>query len=68
MGARGLTLQKILYKILKSFDFIEIILISCDFSDFKDFVKHLKFAISKQKLVQIILIHIITKMRANFRE
>ena len=29
---RGLTLQKILYKISKSFDFIEITLISSDFT------------------------------------
>ena len=58
--SRGPTLQKILYEISKSFDFIEISLISCDFSDFNDFVNHLKLAISKEKLVQIILIHIIT--------
>ena len=45
---RGPTLQKILYEISKSFDFIEISLISCDF------VKHLKLAISKEKLIQII--------------
>ena len=37
----------------------EIILISCDFSDFNDFVKHLKLAISEEKLVQIILLHVI---------
>ena len=33
--AWGLTLQKIVYKISKSFDFIEITLISSDFNDFK---------------------------------
>ena len=31
----GLTLQKIVHKISKSFDFIEITLISSDFNDFK---------------------------------
>ena len=31
---RGPTLQKILYKISKSFDFIEITLISGDFTEF----------------------------------
>ena len=36
---RGPTLQKILYEISKSIDFIEITMISCDFSDFKDFIK-----------------------------
>ena len=33
-GPRGPTLQKIVYEILKSFDFIEIALISGDFTDF----------------------------------
>ena len=33
--ARGPTLQKIVYEISKSFDFIEITLISSDFTDFK---------------------------------
>jgi len=32
---RGPTLQKIVYEISKSFDFIEITLISSDFTDFK---------------------------------
>ena len=38
---------------IKNQDFkIEIILISCDFNDIKDFIKHLKLAIPKEKLVQ----------------
>ena len=52
----GSDTSKNLVRDSKSFDFIEISLISCDFSDFNDFVKHLKLAISKEKLVQIILI------------
>ena len=58
LASRGPTLQKILYEILKSFDFIKISQISCDLSDFNDFVKHLKLVISKEKLLQIILIRI----------
>jgi len=34
-GTWGPTLQKIVYKTSKSFDFIEITLISSDFTDFK---------------------------------
>ena len=35
LKSRSPTLQKILYEISKSFDFIEITLISSDFTDFK---------------------------------
>ena len=43
--------------LVRDIEFIEIILILCDFSDFNGFVKHLKLAISKEKLVQIIFLH-----------
>ena len=37
-NSEDLTLEKILYGILKSFDFIEIIVILCDLSDFVKYI------------------------------
>ena len=51
-SAQGLDTSK---NLARDFEIIEISLISCDFNDF---VKHLKLAISKENLVQIILIHL----------
>ena len=48
----GPTLQKIVYEISKSFNFIETIVILCGFSDHKDFVIYIniiKLAIFKEK-------------------
>ena len=61
LWARGPTLQKIVYEISKSFDFIEITLSSGDFTDFIEIaliVKSRKCFCIPQVLTQISLLHV----------
>ena len=37
------SLEKVLYEIMKSFDFIDIIVISCGFKDFVKYIKDSQF-------------------------